>query len=153
MMNSSDSSSILDDDTMGNNSDTGWTIKSNKIHLSDSSEPKSPDPIKTIPNTNTNYNKLFITVYRYEVFSQTEPVTRTTPDLVSTSTTPEISTINHIKPPPPIFVKGVIDFSKTCEALIELIGVDNFYCKSSDRLKIQTANPQSYRSLIHFLKE
>ncbi|VVC37937.1 Hypothetical protein CINCED_3A005253 [Cinara cedri] len=66
-------------------------------------------------------------------------------DPVSASTTPEISTINHIKPQPPIFVKGIIDFSKTCEALMELIGVDNFYCKSSsDRLKIQTANSESY---------
>ncbi|KAF0750712.1 Uncharacterized protein FWK35_00014980 [Aphis craccivora] len=39
-------------------------------------------------------------------------------------------------------------------ALIEIIGVDIFYCKSSsDRLKIQTATPESYRSLVHFLKE
>lgn len=44
----------------------------------------------------------------------------------------EISNIvNQIKPPP-IFVKGVM-----CEAFIELIGVDNFYCKfSSDCLNI-----------------
>jgi len=40
-------------------------------------------------------------------------------------------TLTKIKPPPPIFVKGIIDFSKICEALIELMGVDNFYCKSS----------------------
>ncbi|KAL4143761.1 hypothetical protein QTP88_006048 [Uroleucon formosanum] len=31
---------------------------------------------------------------------------------------------------------------------------DNFFCKtSSDRLKIQTSNPESYRALSHFLKE
>jgi len=38
--------------------------------------------------------------------------------------------------------------------LIQLIEVDNFYCKSSsNRLKIQTANPESNRSLVNFLKE
>jgi len=36
-----------------------------------------------------------------------------------------------IKPPPPIFVKGVEDFLALCTDLIELIGVDNFICKSS----------------------
>jgi len=58
------------------------------------------------------------------------------------------------KPPPPIFIKDVDDFSELCARLIELIGVDNFFCKSSaDKLKIQTSNPESYRSLIHFLKD
>jgi hypothetical protein len=41
-----------------------------------------------------------------------------------------------------------------CTKLIELIGVDNFYCKASnDRLKIMTANPESYRTRVHFLRE
>lgn len=58
------------------------------------------------------------------------------------------------KPPPPIFVRGVNDYLDLSTALIELIGVDNFFCKAStDHLKIQTANPESYRTLIHFLKE
>jgi len=55
------------------------------------------------------------------------------------------------KPPPPIFVENYLDL---CTALIELIGVDNFFCKTSvDRLKIQTSNPEPYRALIQFLKE
>jgi hypothetical protein len=50
-------------------------------------------------------------------------------------------------------VKGIINFSDLCSSLIEIIGVDNFFCKSSSEcLKIQTANPVSYRALIHFLK-
>lgn len=60
----------------------------------------------------------------------------------------------HIKPPPPIFMKGIIDFPNFCSALIELIVVDNFFCKSAgDRLKIQTSNAESYRILIRYLKE
>ncbi|VVC26292.1 Pre-C2HC domain [Cinara cedri] len=56
--------------------------------------------------------------------------------------------------PPPIFVKGVICFTDLCSELIELIGVDNFSCKSSaNHLKIMTTNPASYRTLIHFLKK
>ncbi|KAE9545454.1 hypothetical protein AGLY_000997 [Aphis glycines] len=58
------------------------------------------------------------------------------------------------KPPPPVFVKGVEDFPELCARLIEIIGVENFICKSSaDKLKIQTSNPESYRTLIHFLKD
>jgi len=58
------------------------------------------------------------------------------------------------KPPPPIFMKGINDFPGFCTTLVELIGVDNFICKATtDRLKIQTANPESYRLLIQYLKE
>lgn len=59
-----------------------------------------------------------------------------------------------IKPPLPIFVRGVEDFPELCTVLIELIGVENFVCKlSMDRLKIQTSIPDAYRSLIRYLKE
>jgi len=58
------------------------------------------------------------------------------------------------KPPPPIFVRGVIDYTKVFTKRIDLIGVDNFFCKSSaDRLKIQTTNLDSYKTLIRYLKE
>ncbi|KAL4141409.1 hypothetical protein QTP88_004052 [Uroleucon formosanum] len=58
------------------------------------------------------------------------------------------------KPPSPFFVRGVIDYTEVCTKLVDLIGVDNFFCKSSaDRLKIQTANPDSYRTLVRYLKE
>ncbi|KAL4104420.1 hypothetical protein QTP88_019721 [Uroleucon formosanum] len=58
------------------------------------------------------------------------------------------------KPPPPIFVRGLIDYTEVCTKLVDLVGVDNFFCKSSaDRLRIQTANPDSYRTLVRYLKE
>jgi hypothetical protein len=58
------------------------------------------------------------------------------------------------KPPPSIFMKGINDFPGFCITLIELIGVDNFICKATtNRLKIQTANLESYRLLIHYLNE
>jgi len=58
------------------------------------------------------------------------------------------------KRPPPIFVRGILDFPNLCNELTELIGVDNFYCKSStDRMKIITTKPESYRSLVHFLRD
>ena len=59
-----------------------------------------------------------------------------------------------VKPPPPIYIKGVLDFQGLCTKLIELIGVDNFICKSTiDRHKIQTKHPESYRATIQLLKE
>ncbi|KAL4152805.1 hypothetical protein QTP88_000638 [Uroleucon formosanum] len=133
------------------NLDAGWTQNTNKRNHSDSSERKSPDPT----SNNKNYKKLFITANRYEVLTQTEPANPIIPDSNEAScSSPESNTYNQIKPPPPIFVKGIINFSELCVTLTEVIGVDNFYCKSSsDCLKIQTANPEAYRSLIHFLKE
>jgi len=39
-------------------------------------------------------------------------------------------------------------------ALVELIGVNNFICKSTtDNLKILTSNLDAYRALVHFLKD
>lgn len=142
MLNSIDPTSLLVDNT-----DAGWTQKTSKRNHSDSSEPKSPDPT----SNKKNNNKLFITTNRYEVLTQTEPAAT----IIEADTVSEGSIItDHIKPPPPIFMKGVLDFPGFSSVLIELIGVDNFYCKSStDRLKIQTANPESYRTLIRYLKD
>ncbi|KAL4097978.1 hypothetical protein QTP88_022656 [Uroleucon formosanum] len=57
------------------------------------------------------------------------------------------------KPPPPIFIKNVIDFPALCTALTEEIGVDNFFCKSTnDSLKIQISSPAAYRALVHYPK-
>lgn len=54
-----------------------------------------------------------------------------------------------LKLPPPIFVRGVIDYTEVCSKFIDLIEVDIFFCKSTaDELKIQTANPDSYRALV-----
>jgi len=121
----------------------------NKRNHSDSSNPKSPNPTLKKNNNNT----LFITANRYEVLTQTKPSTPSIPDSNQAfySSEETANNVNQIKPTPLIFVKDIIDFSKICEALIELIGVDNFHCKySSDRLKIQTATLKSYRSLVHF---
>lgn len=69
---------------------------------------------------------------------------------------PTTSVSDHptIKLPPPIFIKGVEDFPGLCTALINLIGVDNFFYKSTtDHLKIQSLNPNSFKTIVHFLRE
>jgi hypothetical protein len=106
------------------------------------------------PPDNSQYKikneKLFVTANRYEILTQNEHSNILTD--IPTSETPIIE--EQIKPPPPIFVKGIINFSGLYTTLIEPIGVDNFLCKSlSDYIKIQTANPDSYRTLIHFSKD
>lgn len=57
--------------------------------------------------------------------------------------------------PPLIFLKLLhVTFTVLCTKLIELIGVENFHCKAlADRLKIMTINPDSYRTLVCFLRE
>jgi len=51
-------------------------------------------------------------------------------------------------------MKHVEDFPGLCTVLCGLIGVDNFQCKSSpDQLKIQTTNPEAYRTLVRYLRD
>jgi len=97
---------------------------------------------------------LFKSINRFEALNQLDE-----PDLNSSSQQRPFEQNNDIsdevfKPPPPIFVRGMVNYLDLCTVLIELIGVDNFFCKTSaDRLKIQTLSPESYRALIHFLKK
>ncbi|KAL4089756.1 hypothetical protein QTP88_024727 [Uroleucon formosanum] len=145
------------DVTMQNSTSENWILaqsKKNATKRNLSSSSSEPNSQKTQPN-----KKLFFTSNHFEVLSQDElePSIPTKPTL-STSNEPNqegnISVGIKSTLPPPIFVKGVICFTDLCSELIELIGVDNFSCKSStDRLKIMTTNPASYRTLIHFLKD
>jgi hypothetical protein len=139
---------------MNNPTDGEWILKNssqkNKRNLSSSSSdvshPKTPPP----PS-----KKLFTTRNRFEALNS-NPSEKDSPDIDvdATSEAEDVNNDIHIKPPPPIFMKGVLDFPNFCAALIELIGVDHFFCKSAgDRLKIQTSNPESYRVLVRYLKD
>jgi len=144
-------------------SNTGWSTHSNKRHYSNSSnalsEPSSPNTDTNIKQKN-NKKKIFATRNRFEMLAQDDPFDPPTTENITTNSH-QIHANNEkmgngnatIKPPPPVFVKGVEDFPALCTALIELIGVDNFICKSTtNSLKIQTKDPIAYRALVHFLK-
>ncbi|KAL4084508.1 hypothetical protein QTP88_027923 [Uroleucon formosanum] len=134
------------------------SAQTNKRNLSSSSnsasEPSTPNPNKNIILTN-HKKKIFVTRNRFEVFAQDDSFETNTneniPNSHQTNTNSDANTFT--KPPPPIFVKGVEDYPELCTTLIELIGVDNFMCKSTtNSLKIQTTDPSAYRALIQFLK-
>lgn len=129
-----------------------WTTQTGKRNLSSSSSGSTSSKSSSTNNAQPKTKKLFfLTRNRYEPLTITEP-TDTVFDTVMESEDPDIAA--RPKPPPPIFMKGIHDFPGFCTTLIELIGADNFICKATtDRLKIQTTNPESYRLLIHYLKE
>lgn len=144
---------LNDDSSLAN----GWkvwkvaAIQKGKRIYSSSSEHSSP-------HTPTNKNKkLFYSTNRYEVLSQND-ITPTHPTNYFNldpfqNPTGSINAESKALYSPPIFVRGVNNFLDMYTRLIELIDVDNFYCKSStDRLKIITTNPDSYRALVHFLR-
>lgn len=59
-----------------------------------------------------------------------------------------------IKPPPPIFVHGLLNLAAFRTVLINLVGTNNFFVISiSKNLKIQPSNSDTYRSIIKYLKE
>lgn len=127
-----------------------WTDvkKRNHSNSSNSEPPTSPQG-----HINKNKKKLFSSPNRFDVLRPNET---TNENITTDEPQPTNSASDHptIKPPPPIFIKGVEDFPGLCTALIDLIGVDNFFCKSTtEHLKIQTSNPDSYRTIVHFLRE
>uniref|UniRef100_A0A2S2R5S3 Nucleic-acid-binding protein n=1 Tax=Sipha flava TaxID=143950 RepID=A0A2S2R5S3_9HEMI len=130
-----------------------WTITANKRNHSSSSTSESLNSPKT--PTQPIKKKLFASRNRFEVFGQPDNINDDIQDTNnSTNNTEKINTESSIKSPPPIFVKGVQDFTELYTSLIEVLGVENFICKSStDRLKIQTSTPETYRTLLHFLKD
>lgn len=134
------------------NLNDGFTMPTNKKHLSSSSSssPSSPTTAQVKKNNNNN-KKLFKSTNRFEILSQDEPPNGSVSDpIVDHNIIPN----NTIKPPPPIFIRRVVDYTEVCTKLIELVGVDNFFCKSTaDRLKMKTANVESYRALIRYLKD
>lgn len=147
-----------------NTLNTEWSIQTNKrLHSNSSnapSEPSSPN-MNTSVKRRTNIEKIFATRNRFELLTQDDPFDPPASENITTNSHPIVAendimeNENENTPikPPPIFVKGVKDFPALCTALIELIGVDNFICKSlTNSLKIQTSDPNAYRALVHFLK-
>jgi len=116
----------------------------------------TPTPLTQILNhqylCKNAYIKIKKIIYHEEPLRSTQPNGTTTYNTQGRSSPPpDIEPEVIVKPPHPIFVKDVHDFPGLCTELIALIGVDNFNCKSTtDLLKIQTANPESYRKLLHF---
>ncbi|KAL4148804.1 hypothetical protein QTP88_002957 [Uroleucon formosanum] len=123
-----------------------------KRNRSNSSYSNSDSPTSPQMRPTKSKKKLFITNNRYEVLSSMEQSVEP-PAIDPQDTNLEPDAPSSIKPPPPIFIKHVRDFPELCTELCELIGVDNFHCKSTpDQLKIQTTNPEAYRTLVKFLR-
>lgn len=114
--------------------------------------PRDLHPNETfhLPTTqNLKKNKsIFITANRYSPLA-TENENNENSSHYSQGNVAEItddSPSNKIKLPPPIFVRGVLDFVELRNQLIKLIGSENFSFKlSTNDLKIQTTEPESYR--------
>ncbi|KAL4132544.1 hypothetical protein QTP88_009673 [Uroleucon formosanum] len=104
-------------------------------------------------NIQEKKSKFFSSPNRFSVLSEHEPDTIDNDD-TNNSNEPEITQINKKDQPPPIYVKGILNFSNLRNAIGDLIGQDNFTCKSTTtHLKIQPDTPNNYRTLIHFLKD
>lgn len=142
------------------NNNENWQIqktKGNKRNFSSSSDPSTLSP--TTQTTKTNKRKQpFITRNRFQALSSNNdevfqfPVQpeQQTPAQEETTSAQEETTY---KPPPPIFMRGTTDYNTLCNDFSQLIGKENFFCKSSvDQLKIQTASPETYRILVNYLK-
>ncbi|KAL4103929.1 hypothetical protein QTP88_019246 [Uroleucon formosanum] len=109
------------------------------------------------PNETTKKTKLFASPNRYSVLSNTVESDDNDVPPKSLSQEPSDTTTHastKVSLPPPIFIKGVLNYSALLSELTELIGPSSFVCKStSTHLKVQAEKSDDYRKIIHFLNE
>lgn len=131
-------------------------IKQKKISTNSNkrSLPTSPTT-PTMPPNELKKVKLFASPNRYSALAETADNNDVLPESLSQGLTDtSTSTPMKVPLPPPIFIKGVLNYSDLLSELTKLIGPNSFKCKStSTHLKIQTEKPDDYRKLIHFLNE
>jgi len=146
---------IVKNKIVSNNNKTGNNVNKRLLSSSSSSPPQSP-PIVTSKKT-----KLFFTPNRFAPLSvdDTDSVADNNVEIDDKSETinQEQQNTTNVAPkiilPPPIFIKGVHDYIGLRDHLKE-VTPDSFMCKSTaTHLKIQVDTPNSYRNIIHYLKE
>lgn len=142
------SNQLLNDQTGGNSpsdlsdNEFGWqTVPSSHKHVR---SPNNASPVaKKAPD-----KSIFISENR---FSPIAPPTVDEP--MDSTATNEANTENKTSKPPPIFIHDKLNYNNFCEKIIELTDATGFDCKSSTKgLKLQTYSPESYRSVVKYLK-
>lgn len=74
-------------------------------------------------------------------------------DPMDSTVTNESNNENKTSKPPPIFIQDQLNYNNFCAKIIELTDVTGFDCKSSTKgLKLQTYSPESYRTVVKYLK-
>lgn len=110
------------------------------------------------PKSDTQEHKknkpMFVTANRYSSLTIDDNIIESSVTHTDNTSNIEVDQPAKIKLPPPIFIRGILDFVGFRNQLIDLIGPDNFIFKSStNNLKVQTTQPEFYRKIINFLKE
>lgn len=134
------------------------TLSNSEWQQQKSSKRSLPNSPVTPDNNQGKKTKLFFSPNRFSALSVDEP--SNDPDIADNNDVYNQNESEHITTqtikrdlPPPIYVKGTINFAELRNAITKIIGPDSFICKSTTtQIKIQTNTPDNYRTLIHFLK-
>lgn len=139
------------------NNDKTKTNEGKRALSTSSTPPSSPSAIIA------KKTKLFVTPNRYEALIADDD--NPNPDNENIGIDSQLETSSqgqsnttHATPkpilPPPVFIKGVLDYIGLRNSIRDLIGPSSFSCKSTTaHLKIQTDSPDNYRKLIRLLKD
>ncbi|VVC34749.1 Hypothetical protein CINCED_3A002021 [Cinara cedri] len=125
------------------------SVKSYKRNLSTTTL-SSPEHKKTKP--------LFVSSNRFAALEIQEPntskATHTNDVLMSDNNNDNKYTQKNREPlPPPIFARGIENFTNVKDEIVKLVSPDKFVFKSSSlNLKIQVVKPTAYRKVIEFFK-
>lgn len=113
------------------------------------SNPKRPrSPTNTSPTTKKPDTNIFTSANRFSLIA---PLNE--PQPMETTVINPIINENKTSKPPPIFILEDINYNNFCQKIKQLTNDSGFDCKSSTKgLKLQTYSPDSYRSVIAYLK-
>lgn len=158
--NTSRIQSASSDDVFSNTNENNINIPEFKIVHSKNKRTLSTDSSSSNLNKK-NIKPIFASTNRYAILdnenienNNTESnQTKSDENQINSNTNMDTDEIK-IKPPPPIFVRGLLDFATFRKTLINLVGINNYFVKSTSKnLKIQSNNSDTYRSIIKYLKE
>lgn len=141
---------------LSDNENDWLTVQSPPSHLKRLNSPGlSPKP--KMSNHQNNSQNLFSTPNRFSPLYIDTNDTKT--NVNNTTNDNEMAVENNdvnIKAPPPIFIKSIINnYQAFCEEINNLQTPPlEFSCKTtSNSLKLSTSNPNSYRTVIKYLKQ
>lgn len=147
---------------LANKSPTTHTNNEPNWHIIDSNRNRSPQA--NSPPSKKSNNVFFTSKNRYEPLASTSENGNKNDnenenqhmDTTSEQPTDINNDTNNIKInlPPPIFIEEILNYNNLCDKLKELTDASSFVCKSTTKgVKVQTFSPDSFRSVIKYLKE
>lgn len=136
-------------DQTGANSPSDFSDNDSDWQTVQSNSKRSRSPNSTSPTTKKPDSNIFISTNRFSPIATSNDEHQP----METTVTNPIINENKTSKPPPIFIQTQINYNNFCQKIKQLTDDSGFDCKSSTKgLKLQTYSPDSFRTVVAYLK-